>query len=349
MGYNKCLYTLYYYQNSGEIMLNKNRVTVLLFVGLIGSGFCADATFDKLTVSDRAAIGSGASLNTNRTLLVYRPSSDVGADKATIYGFRAGAYGATGGSDFSNGVDAAIVGYNYWGNPFSAAISGIGYLDYKNSTILSAYEITSGVEAKLCYRDLNDNKWSGYFNGSIYGTNDLVLGTDQNNSRWIINSTSHLSQPGQILSIAPDRDGQYYSTGDNRFISIDRTEGNLGIGVNPTNGKGRLQVAGSARVNGTVYCKELRVTTNVWADYVFEDDYKLKSLKEVERFIAENKHLPGIPSEKEVLENGVNVVEMQTKMLKTMEELTLHLIELKKENEILAKKVSQLTENVDKE
>jgi len=50
-------------------------------------------------------------------------------------------------------------------------------------------------------------------------------------------------------------------------------------------------------VNGTVGCKELTVTSTGWADFVFEKDYKLPTHTEVEDFISENKHLPGIPSE----------------------------------------------------
>lgn len=89
-------------------------------------------------------------------------------------------------------------------------------------------------------------------------------------------------------------------------------------------------------VKGKVICEELKVkleNSNCWADYVFDQHYKLRSLKEVESFVARNKHLPGIPSAKEVESNGVNLGEMDAKLLEKIEELTLYLIEMKKENE----------------
>ncbi|MEZ4685025.1 MAG: hypothetical protein R3B47_02885 [Bacteroidia bacterium] len=49
-------------------------------------------------------------------------------------------------------------------------------------------------------------------------------------------------------------------------------------------------------VDGRIICEELRTRVGFWPDYVFEDDYKLKSLEEVARHIEANKHLPGIPS-----------------------------------------------------
>jgi hypothetical protein len=70
-----------------------------------------------------------------------------------------------------------------------------------------------------------------------------------------------------------------------------------------------------------------------WKDCVFEADYNLMSLKETEEFIKQNKHLPGIPSEKEVLENGINVGEMNALLLQKIEELTLYVIELEKKIE----------------
>lgn len=70
---------------------------------------------------------------------------------------------------------------------------------------------------------------------------------------------------------------------------------------------------------------------NGWADYVFKNDYKLMPLKEVEKFIRENGHLPEVPSTEEAIENGIELKEMNILLLKKIEELTLHLIEQKKE------------------
>lgn len=79
-------------------------------------------------------------------------------------------------------------------------------------------------------------------------------------------------------------------------------------------------------------------TTANWADYVFAEDYKLKSLEEVETFVNANKHLPGVPSAKEVVANGLDLATMDAKLLEKIEELTLYMIELKKQNDMLATK-----------
>lgn len=95
-------------------------------------------------------------------------------------------------------------------------------------------------------------------------------------------------------------------------------------------------------VNGTVGAKEFRCSLTQWSDFVFDSDYKLKPLSEVESFIQANKHLPEVPSEKEVVENGVAMGEMLKIHMQKIEELTLYMIELKKENQVLANRIHQL-------
>jgi hypothetical protein len=93
--------------------------------------------------------------------------------------------------------------------------------------------------------------------------------------------------------------------------------GNVGIGTtNPTQ---------KLSVNGSVRAHEVIVDTG-WSDYVFDESYKLKALSDTEAFVKTEKHLPGIPSAKEVAEHGISVGEMQAKLLAKIEELTLHVI-----------------------
>ncbi|MCC8145663.1 MAG: hypothetical protein LIO93_04320 [Bacteroidales bacterium] len=80
-------------------------------------------------------------------------------------------------------------------------------------------------------------------------------------------------------------------------------------------------------VNGTVKAIKLETKVDVWSDFVFHDNYDLPSIGEVKSHIKEHKHLPGIPSEKEVLENGIDVADMQAKLLQKIEELTLYTIQ----------------------
>jgi hypothetical protein len=76
-------------------------------------------------------------------------------------------------------------------------------------------------------------------------------------------------------------------------------------------------------------------TSAAWADYVFASDYNLKPLSEVESFIKENKHLPNIPSATDLEKEGLDLGIMQSLQMAKIEELTLYMIEMKKEIEIL--------------
>lgn len=101
----------------------------------------------------------------------------------------------------------------------------------------------------------------------------------------------------------------------------------IGIGVqNPTE---------KLAVNGKIRATEIKVDSGPWPDYVFDEDYKLTPLKDVEAFINENKHLPGVPKAKEIEENGLSLGEMNKILMQKVEELTLHMIRLDKENEEL--------------
>jgi len=85
------------------------------------------------------------------------------------------------------------------------------------------------------------------------------------------------------------------------------------------------------RVNNLLCAKEIKVQLNsTWPDYVFAKDYNLLPLSEVEQFINENHHLPHIPSAAEVEENGINIGEMNAKLLLKVEELTLYIIQMEK-------------------
>lgn len=96
-------------------------------------------------------------------------------------------------------------------------------------------------------------------------------------------------------------------------------------------------------VGGKVICEEVKVQLqNAWPDYVFESDYVLPSLEQVEQHIKINKHLPGIPAACELETDGISVGAMQTKMMEKIEELTLYLIDLKKENTALRQEIEIL-------
>ena len=124
-------------------------------------------------------------------------------------------------------------------------------------------------------------------------------------------------------------------TDDNilEYMRIDLDNGNVGIGTNTPDNK--------LDVNGTIRAKEVKVESN-WSDFVFEENYNLPALDQVETFIKENKHLPDIPSAKQVEEEGLSMADMMKKQMQKIEELTLYLIEMKKENESQSNKIAAL-------
>ncbi|WP_431611706.1 cell wall anchor protein [Chryseobacterium sp. 'Rf worker isolate 10'] len=97
-----------------------------------------------------------------------------------------------------------------------------------------------------------------------------------------------------------------------------------------------------ARFDGKIKAKEVEVKANVWADYVFKKEYQLRSLEDVEKHINEKGHLPNIPTAQEVLENGINVAEMNSKLLEKIEELTLYSIDQNKKLQQQSEKIELL-------
>ena len=117
--------------------------------------------------------------------------------------------------------------------------------------------------------------------------------------------------------------------------------GNVGIGIN--NPQNKLDV------NGTIHAKEVKVDLSGWPDYVFKTDYALLTLEEVEKHIKEKGYLPSVPSEADVLKNGINLGDNQRLLLQKIEELTLYSIEqnkqikeLKNENKTLKQESLQI-------
>lgn len=94
-------------------------------------------------------------------------------------------------------------------------------------------------------------------------------------------------------------------------------------------------------VAGGILTEKVRVATNgtpFWADFVFAHNYKLRSLPELEHYIKQNKHLPDIPTTKEVTEKGIDLAETQALLLQKIEELSLYVIQQGKEIERLKRK-----------
>ena len=123
----------------------------------------------------------------------------------------------------------------------------------------------------------------------------------------------------------------YYPTSINSNLSVQGNSyisGNMGIGCSSSTAK--------LAVNGKIQATEIEIKSTPCSDFVFEGDYKLMNLSDLENFVKTNKHLPEIPSAKQFQENGgYNLTQMDDLLLRKVEELTLYIIELKKENEEL--------------
>lgn len=233
----------------------------------------------------------------------------------------------TAGWTHIGGADSIIVGEGIGG--VSAAIgtstahalrlntSGLGRLH-----IYPAGEVVVGSNATGSFGKFTVETLNNSYGISHRGEGGNILATLMGGTSAGIGTFSHTNM-------------RIFSNGFSRIFIAEAT-GNVGIGTdNPTY---KLSVLGNIRAT------EVVVETG-WADYVFDEKYKLRSLDEVEKFIAKNKHLPNIPSAKEIEENGLKVGEVQKKMMEKIEELTLYLIEKTKEIDELKKRISAVENN----
>lgn len=153
--------------------------------------------------------------------------------------------------------------------------------------------------------------------------------------QWALGGLASTTAATARFSIWEDAgDGVYGTNGFGTERLTVLPGGNVGIGLsNPTN---------KLDVNGTIHSRAVKVDLNGWSDYVFAKSYKLPTLKFVETFIAQNKHLPDVPSAAEVVKDGLDVGEMNKLLMKKVEELTLYLIQQQKEIKDLEIKVNKI-------
>ncbi len=143
-----------------------------------------------------------------------------------------------------------------------------------------------------------------------------------------VNSTNHVSYIQSVntgTSVAP--------------LLLNARGGNVGIG--------RTDPFYKLDVNGIVRAHEIKVNTNTGADFVFAENYPLRSLNEVSGFIQANKHLPEIPPAADMVANGVDMGEFQIKLLQKIEELTLYVIEQDKQLKEQKKQLMQQQEEIE--
>ena len=195
-----------------------------------------------------------------------------------------------------------------------------------------------------------NNTWSAYSNEyeqnrpftiRRYGANDEALHTYvQDLATYFTYINDEASNAIHFRLVNTDTDtGGGVNANDNIVMSLrgDGSGGSVKIGDAPTPLGYRLSVDGKAIMEEV----NVKLSEN-WPDYVFAESYDLKPLSEVESYIKENQHLPGVPSAEEMERNGIDLGVMNMLLLKKVEELTLYILDLKKENE----KQNQLIESL---
>lgn len=215
---------------------------------------------------------------------------------------------------------------------FAGADNGNGY--FLGSLGLGVQSPSAKLHVKA-----NDNSWPL----SIMECNSqagtwLSLGNTSAGGRWyslIATGSGNGEGPGKLLFTSNSSFGQTKAIA----MALD-SNGNVMMGTTTPATGYKLTVAGK------IICTELKVQLQPFPDYVFEKDYKLRTLKEVEDHIKNHKRLPGMPAAKEIESGGMDVGAMQGKVVEKVEELTLYILQQQKQIETLQQLVQTLQQQV---
>ncbi len=178
-----------------------------------------------------------------------------------------------------------------------------------------------------------------YGKPSLHAWNKLELFGSSNENAAKIEIGDGTANWNCIKFIAPGENA-YFQFYQDKTIAMEIKSGKIFIG----NQSKQFDL----NVDGKVLAREVKVTLDNWYDHVFALDYKLMPLEELSVFVKQNNHLPDMPTESEVLKNGVNVGEMNALLLKKVEELTLYVIEQQKQNIEQQKQINELKATLSK-
>jgi len=232
--------------------------------------------------------------------------------------------------------------------PISILMMGLFCMAHAQNTFPTGGNVGIGISSPETLLHLKTNGLTAYPSTVSRGNIMQLFQADNNgfeigvsnglNTRkaWLL--ARHLSVPdyGQYYStlhLQPKIDimGLYRGVAIGYEANVDIPYG-VGLAVEGNVGIGTINPMEKLSVNGKIRAHEVKVETNNWPDYVFKPNYNLSPLSETERFIQANGHLPDVPKAEEVESNGVSLGEMNKILLKKIEELTLHVIELDKSN-----------------
>jgi hypothetical protein len=325
--------------------------------------FQAGTNTNQLVLDQNGFVGIKTSVPTKMLDVAgsIRSRDTITADNDIVAGGDVKATGSVSGATLMSSGVLTVAGNSVFGG--TAVVSGL----LSTNTGININE----ADGTLSFRTLGNEKGFVQLSGDnlrlgTYGTNTngkFVIRTGGND--WVHvdgsgNMGLGIASPLSKIHIAAGADAGLTSHGylmlgpvtgsnlifDNNEI-IARTNGQTGSLILQNDGGsvriGNVAVPGGYKfaINGKMICEEVKVklASTGWPDYVFADTYKLKPLIEVEKFIAQNRHLPNIPSAAEVEKNGIEIGDMQKRMMEKIEELTLYVIELEKKiNELKAVK-----------
>lgn len=255
----------------------------------------------------------------------------------TFVGDISGEYNTTGSENIFIGVQTG------YGNTTGTQNVYLGNQAGGNSGN-SARNVFLGHSAGSEFQVGNNNCFIGYRSGNeTVGSNNVFLGT---NTGETFQGSNRL-----LIDVQDTQNSLIWGDFANDQLKFN---GKVGIGGNTTTGFGNYPTtAGGVSVSnynlfvkGGILTEEVRVNiASSWADYVFNKDYNLKSLPEVEKFISANGHLPNVPSAAQVREQGIELGEMSKIQQEKIEELTLYIIQLNKKLEAQEKKIDALMQN----
>jgi hypothetical protein len=251
---------------------------------------------------------------------------------------------------FSQNGNVGLGGFSGPGTPIGRLdVLGSGTTSSTNTFLLR----NSVGDTLLRMRD--DGRMGIGYNGTSYGRTLNMGGTGIN-----FYTANEVAFGGAIFPT--DTSLVIWSNSNaNNYLVFQPSWGNTGVGTYTPNAKfhvNGVQLIGNnsavpatgyqLSVDGKIIAEEVKVQLSTsWPDYVFADDYRLMPLDELEKSIKQNKHLPNIPSAAAVTaEKGIELGEMNRKLVEKIEELTLYILQLKKENTQLGKRLTDVEKSV---
>lgn len=200
--------------------------------------------------------------------------------------------------------------------------------------------------------------WSKLLTSSNYNAYSPTLTGTGATGSWTIGITGNAATAGKLLT-SKTINGVAFDGSSNITITdataVHKTGNEVISGTKSFStaieiGSGTSSFAGyKLAVRGNILAENIKLNPQIaWPDYVFEKDYPLRSLSSLEQFLFKNKHLPEMPSAEEVQKEGLDIAEMNAKLLKKVEELTLYLIQKNKEMEKTNAMVKELRSRIEK-